>query len=287
VESELWPNLIFAARRSGARLALVSAKMSDQSFRTWRRFRSASRTTLGAFDLILARDAQAGARFEALGGPVGGLWDAKLGAPPLSADEGELQRLRNVLGDRPVILAASTHPGEEEDVIRAFKAVAAPTALLIIAPRHVGRGAEVERAAREGGLTVARRGAREGSMEVQVFVADTMGELGLWYRLSALAIVGGSLAEGVGGHNPLEPARLGCPFVSGPYVAHWPIYRDLVGAGATRLLDGPDELVPWLRRALAGDPSLRAMADRAAAYTARRDVEGEAVAPRLLSLLAP
>lgn len=287
VESELWPNLIFAARRSGARLALVSAKMSDRSFGAWRKFASASRATLGAFDLILARDAQAGARFEALGGAVGGIWDAKLGASPLPADEDELRDLRGVIGDRRAILAASTHPSEEAAIVHAFAAEAAISALLIIVPRHAVRGPEVERIVQGSGLTVARRSAGGGPAGVQVLVADTLGELGLWYRLAALAIIGGSLVEGVGGHNPLEAARLGCPFISGPYVAHWPIYGDLVRAGATRLLDGPDELPAWLRRSLAGDPSLSAMADCAAGFVERRDTQSQAVAPRLLALLAP
>jgi 3-deoxy-D-manno-octulosonic-acid transferase len=263
--------------------------MSARSLRTWRRFPGAARAVLGAFDLILARDRADGARFEALGARVDGVWDAKLGAPPLPADEGELGALRETLAGRPVILAASTHAGEDAIIARAFARAAgdAPGPRLVIVPRHPGRGEEMTRVVRGEGLTVARRAAGEDFAAARVLVADTLGELGLWYRLARLAVIGGSLVEGVGGHNPLEPARLKCPFIAGRHVEHWPIYRDLVGAGATHLVEGEADLTAWLSDALAGGPALPAMAARAADYAAGRDEEGAAVVPRLLALLAP
>ena len=127
----------------------------------------------------------------------------------------------------------------------------------------------------------------EGPAGAGVHVADTLGELGLWYRLARLTLVGGSLVEGVGGHNPFEPARLGCPFIAGRHVEHWPVYGDLVGAGATRLVEGEADLNAWFSKALEGSPELPAMAAKAADYAARRDEEGAAVVPRLLALLAP
>ncbi len=289
VESELWPNLIWAAHRSGARLALVSAKMSARSLRTWGRLPGAARAMLGAFDLILARDRDAGARFETLGGAVAGVWDAKLGAAPLPVDEAELRRLRDHLAERPVILAASTHPGEDVIIASSFAGVAKDGSepLLIVVPRHAARGLEVERTMREHGLTTVRRADGDPLANVQVLIADTLGELGLWYRLARLAIVGGSLVDGVGGHNPLEPARLGCPFVAGTHVTHWPIYGDLARAEAAALVAGGDDLAAWFCRALADPTALRAMAARAAAYAARRDEEGQTVVPRLLSLIGP
>jgi 3-deoxy-D-manno-octulosonic-acid transferase len=286
VESELWPNLIWAATAAGVPLALVSAKMSAESARTWRRFAGAARATLGAFDVILARDQVAGERFADLGGRVDGIWDAKLGASPLPVNEAEFLRLRQANGDHPVILAASTHRGEEAMVARAFADAfsGASAVRLIVVPRHPDRGPEVEQAARDQGLTAALRSHGGGPGDAQVLVADTLGELGLWYRLAMLAVVGGGLVEGIGGHNPLEPARLGCPFIAGSHVEHWPIYRDLVDAGATALMAGPDDLVGWMGHVLADPSRLRAMADRATAFVRRRDEEGQAVAERLLAL---
>jgi 3-deoxy-D-manno-octulosonic-acid transferase len=284
VESELWPNLIWAARGGGTRLALVSAKMSATSLGAWRRFPAAARAVLASFDIILARDLAAAAPFATLGGRVDGLWDAKLGAQPLPADPAELARMAKLLADHPLILAASTHPGEEAMILAAF-AGAAAEARLVIVPRHADRGPEVARLALDQGFTVARRAAGESGEGARVLVADTLGELGLWYRLARLAVIGGSFVPGAGGHNPLEPARLGCPFAAGPHVDHWPIYRDLVEAGGARLLAGAKDLADWLEKALSGGAALESMAARAAEYARRRDAEGAAVIPRLLELI--
>jgi 3-deoxy-D-manno-octulosonic-acid transferase len=288
VESELWPNLIWAARCSGGRLALVSAKMSAASLAAWRRFPAAARALLSSFDVILARDLAAAAPFVALGGHVDGLWDAKLGAQPLPADSAELARMANLLADRPLILAASTHPGEEAMILTAFAGLAvgaSAKARLVIVPRHADRGLEVARLALAQGFATARRAAGENGEDAQVLIADTLGELGLWYRLARFAVVGGSFVPGVGGHNPLEPARLGCPIAAGAHVDHWPIYHDLVEAGGARLLPGANDLAAWLEEALAGGPALPTMAARAAEYARRRDAEGAAVIPRLLELI--
>jgi 3-deoxy-D-manno-octulosonic-acid transferase len=287
VESELWPNLIAASRASGSRLALVSAKISQASWRNWRRIPGAARTVLGSFDLILARDSEARLRIEALGGHVEGLWDAKLAAPALAAVEPELAGHRRHARYLRLIVAVSTHPGEEILVARAFAASVrdAPNARLVIVPRHPDRGPEVERIVRAEGLVTARRGLGGDLTSAQAYVADTMGELGLWYRLATLAIVGGSLTPGVGGHNPLEPARLGCPFVSGRHVEFWPIYQELVAADATRLLSGPAQLAEIMGQAVRGAPDLADMAFRARMYVSRRDEESQALAPRLLALI--
>lgn len=286
VESELWPNLIDAAQAFGVRLALVSARISERSWRNWRRFPNAARVLINAFDLIFARDAQARARIEDLGGRVDGLWDAKLGAAPLTADELELALVRGQTQGMALILAASTHPGEEALIARAFAAApaGAAQARLIIVPRHANRGAEVEQVIRAEGLTAVRRSQGASLVTAQVYVADTMGELGLWYRLAALAIVGGSLVAVVGGHNPLEPARLGCPFVSGPHVDHWPIYGAFVEARATQLVGESRELTDMIGRALRGD--LTDMASRALALARQLDAESGGLAPRLLDLMA-
>ncbi|HLZ83996.1 MAG TPA: glycosyltransferase N-terminal domain-containing protein [Caulobacteraceae bacterium] len=285
-ESELWPNLILGARARGVRLALLSARLSARSLAGWRRAPRAARAVLGAFDLLLARDAAAAERFAALGARVDGLADLKFGVPPLPVDEAEWARARDRLGARPVLLAASTHPGEEEIVLKAFQA-AAPDAgtLLILAPRHPARGEAVARLARELGLAAGRRTSGDALGDAPVYVADTVGELGLWYRLAELAVIGGSLThERVGGHNPLEPARLGCPFISGPEVSAWPVYEALEAARATRRVR-PGELADWFSQALLGDPALAEMAARASAFAAAGETAAGEAAERVLELL--
>jgi 3-deoxy-D-manno-octulosonic-acid transferase len=286
VESELWPNLILAARARGTRLALVSAKLSGASERGWRRAPAAARAVLGAFDLILARDAAIGNRLAGLGGRVDGLADLKFGAAPLPVDEAALTEARRALAGRPVLLAASTHPGEDEIVLAAYAAArSAGASRLIIAPRHPERGATIEAAARAAGLAAGLRSDGATLGEEDVHVADAVGELGLWYRLAALAIVGGSLVPGgVGGHNPLEPARLDCPFVSGPEVTAWPVYDTIAAAGATALVR-VGELAGWFERAVRGDAELAAMAKRAHAFVAEGDAAAGGAVERVVGLL--
>ncbi len=287
VESELWPNLILGAKARGARLALVSAKLSASSLRGWRRAPGAARAVLGAFDLVLVRDAAAARDLESLGARVDGVADLKLGAEPLPVDPDEVAATAADLGGRAVILAASTHPGEDALILQAFGDAggAGRRALLIIVPRHVERGAEIEALARAAGVSVGRRseGARAGDLDV--YIADTLGELGLWYRLARLAVIGGSLvAGGAGGHNPFEPARLDCPFVAGRHVDAWPAYADLAAAGASRLM-APEDLAGVMVEAIDRPQGLAPMAERARAFVAAGDAAAWGAIPRILALL--
>jgi len=288
VESELWPNLILGAKARNVRLALISARLSERSLRGWRRAPAAARAALGAHDLLLARDEAAAMRFAALGVATQGLADLKFGAAPLPVDEMELAGLRAALGSRPIILAASTHPGEDGPIMDGFLAAAkaiAGSPLLIIAPRHPGRGPEIERLALAKGFPSGRRAANHDPAGLDVYVADTLGELGLWFRLAALAVIGGSFAQGVGGHNPLEPARLSCPFVTGPHVANWPVYGELERLGATRRVNA-ETLVGYIQDAVDGAEPISLMAAKARDFVRRRDADAQAVADRLLALVA-
>jgi 3-deoxy-D-manno-octulosonic-acid transferase len=233
-ESELWPNLILAARRAGARLALVSARMTEKSARAWAARPAAAGAMLRSFEVVLAQDAATEARLAALGAGVSGRLNLKRIGDPLPADAAELGRLAEAVGGRRVLLAASTHPGEEALIARAAAGLS-PAPLLIVAPRHPERGREIVGAL--AGRRVARRSAGEAiGPETEIYVADTLGELGLFLRLSQLAIVGGGFLPGIGGHNPLEPARLGVGGISGPHVHNFAdIYAEMDRAGAARI----------------------------------------------------
>jgi 3-deoxy-D-manno-octulosonic-acid transferase len=283
VESEIWPNLLLAAKAGGARLALLSARLSEASARGWARAPASAKTVFAAFDLILARDEDQAVRLAALGARDDGVIDLKFGAPPLPSDPAVIARVR-ALGRRPIILAASTHPGEDALVLQAFGAARRPGALLIVAPRHPERGEGIARLAAGDGFTVARRSRGEAFGASDVLVADTVGELGTWYAVADLALIGGGWTPGVGGHNPLEAARLDCPMIAGPRIDGWPVYSDLVDLGATRLVAEGD-LAAAMDLAWSDPLLLASMAAAAAAFVAARDRGVVAALDRTLALL--
>ncbi len=291
VESELWPNLLAAAAGRGVPMALVNARMSPRSARRWRRLPGRARAALGGFRRVLARAEGDAARLASLGASGAACWgDLKAAAPPLPAEPAALAALREAVGERPVFLAASTHPGEEGPVAAAHRQVAAalPGLLTIIVPRHPERGPALAAELAAEGHAVARRAAGEApGRETGLYVADTLGELGLFYRVAAVALVGGSLVPH-GGQNPLEPARLGTPILFGPHMFNFeePVARLLAAGGALRLA-GPAALAPTVRDMLCQPDRGRVMADAAAAVAdAHAGLPGR-VAEALMGLMPP
>ncbi len=218
VDSDIWPNLILNARERGVKLALINARMSERSFRSWRRVRGTAEELLSCFSVCLAQDEEIAARFRTLGTPdVRVIGSLKADGPVLPADLQKLEILRAAIGDRPVLLAAQTHPGEEETILPAHDMLrrSFPDLLTIIVPRHPQRGPNI-------GTLCATRPARRRSQgdlpdaATAIYIADTMGELGLFYRLVRFCFVGGSLIRH-GGQNPLEPAKLDCGVLAGPH----------------------------------------------------------------------
>ncbi len=260
VESELWPNIVQACRRRAIPLMLVNARLSPRSFGRWRLVPGAARHLLGGFARIEAQSAADGERLRQLGAsPVSAPGNLKFAAAPLPADEAELARLAVLIGDRPVWLAASTHPGEEALAFAVHRNLAAayPGLLTIVVPRHPERGPAVAAAA--DGLPVSRRGAGEDPPTAGgVWLADTVGELGLFYRLARIAFVGRSLLLPGGGQNPLEPAKLGCAVAVGPHTGNFTeIVTTLIARGALACVADVSALSDWVGRMLA-DPAARA-----------------------------
>ena len=284
VESELWPNLLEACQARGIRMMLVNGRMSARSFRQWGRFPEFAREIVGAFDRVHAQSSESNERLLRLGARgLEAAGDLKLAAPRLPVDAAEASRLERLIGGRPVWLAASTHPGEEVLAGEAHRLLcrAHPRLLTIVAPRHPDRGAEV--AAALGGAP--RRSAGDGPPEGGVWVADTMGEMGLLYQLSPIVFMGKSLVDG-GGQNPLEAARFGCAIAAGPHTANFDaaVGRLLDAGGLARVSDGP-ALAGWIDRMLR-DRLAREQAGQAARAVA--DGEGalpERVAAALLGLM--
>ena len=282
VESELWPNLLLEAKAAGTRLALVSAKLSDRSFARWKKRPDAARQLLSGFDLILAQDARARERIEALGGKVGGEADLKFGAAPLPVDEGELARQRAMFAGKPILVAASTHPGEDEIVLAAYESMADRPHLIIV-PRHIERGPSIAEMAGRRGFSARLRSG--GGQAGSILIADTLGEMGLWYRLANLALICGSLLPGIGGPNPLEAARVSCPFVRGPYVENWESAYEALAEAGSRNLVGVTDLGQNLDECLAMPDRLRDDAARARAYVDGRDAEARAGLSRIIELV--
>ncbi len=254
IESELWPNLLFSARAHGVRLVLLGARISQKSARAWDRSPAAARAMLGLFDLIYAQDDETRDWIQDQGAEVTGKLDLKRAAGPLPHDAAALDGLKKALDGRLVVVAASTHPGEEIMIAEAVRSLE-PRPLLILVPRHPERGPVVELALNARGWRVARRARGDAAnADMDAYVADTLGELGLFYRVADVVVVGGSLLEGLAGHNPLEPARLAKPVIAGPHVdAFAEVYAELVGRKAALMVKDDVELVSALR-ALLSEP---------------------------------
>jgi 3-deoxy-D-manno-octulosonic-acid transferase len=293
VESELWPNMLAEAGRQGVPLALINARMSARSARGWGWVPGFAQALLGRFALILAQTEADAARFATLAErPVPCWGNLKYAAPPLPADPAVLARLTLAWERRPVWLAASTHPGEDEIILAAHRLLAPdhPGLLTVIVPRHPQRGQDI--AALAGDLSVARRGAgQDAGPDIAVYVADTLGELGLFYRLARVALIGGSLVPH-GGQNPLEAARLGCPIITGPH--HFNFGEIITRLSAAHALvetpDGPgapQALAATLSRLLSDPTAGQAMA--AAAEALAQDQAGlpGRIATSLLPLIRP
>jgi 3-deoxy-D-manno-octulosonic-acid transferase len=284
VESELWPNQLAACQARGIKLMLVNARMSDRSFTHWQRVPGFAGTILSRFTRIQARGDQDAERLTALGAAhVESPGDLKFAAPPLPVVEAEFERLRTLLGDRPVWLAASTHPGEETLIAAAHREIAAlhPGLLTIIAPRHPDRGPALA-----AELNASRRGAGEDPPAGGIWIADTMGELGLWYRLAPIAFVGRSLIAPGGGQNPLEPARLGCAIAVGPHTSNFTDHVALLcGVGGLVEVANETDLARFVSTML-DTPDVRRRLGELAADAVRRHADLPArTAEVLLSLL--
>lgn len=272
VESEVWPNLILEARARGARLALVNARMSQSTLGRWRRWPKAGAELFGAFDTALAADQRTADLLSTLrGASAPCLGNLKLAAPAPHYEQAARAALEMQIGARPFWLAASTHRGEEEILLEAHRMLRAERsdALLIIVPRHPERGAEVAKRAGEA----RRRALAQEIGDAPVYVADTLGELGLFYALAPAAFIGGSLLPALKGHNPIEPAKLGAPILSGPHVESFEdVFAILSAAGAATIASTPSDIAGAVS-ALWRDAALRGTRAEAAA---RALAQGEA-----------
>ncbi len=273
LEGDLWPNLLTETKAHGGGLALVSARFTEKTADGWRRLRGAARRILAGFDLVFPQDEASARRLSELGASVTGLANLKLVGAPLGYDPAALTTLRRALSERLVIVSASTHPGEERLTDNAVAGLA-DRPLHLIAPRHPARADQIEAELILAGRAVARRSRGDTvQRNTDVYLADTLGELGLFFELADLVLLGGGWAQGVGGHNPLEPARSGKAVVSGPAVSNWASVFESLQADQAVEMVAADDLGPVLTRLNTNPDQVADMGQRARRFaTGQTDV---------------
>jgi 3-deoxy-D-manno-octulosonic-acid transferase len=263
-ESELWPTTLVEAARRRIPLVLVNGRMSPRSFSRWQRVPRSIGALLGRFDLCLAQSDADAQRFSALGArrvEVAG--NLKFDAPPPPASDRDVSAMRGLVGNRPVWIAASTHPGEEPMVATAHASLktTVPDLLTIVVPRHPERGERIceEIAGTELSVERRRTGALPGA-GTDIYVADTIGELGIFYRVGGIVLVGGSMVPR-GGQNPIEPAKLGNAILHGPHVDNFKLaYARFDEAGGARCVADVAELTRAVRQLMENPRSVEDMA---------------------------
>lgn len=268
-ESELWPCLLSQTQKHGIPTALINARISEKSFQKWQRLRALIAPLLKQLHPVIAGSQKDAERFAALcGKKVSAIANLKLAAPALKYDEAALTYFQSMVGRRPMILAASTHDPEEYMLAEITETLRQqhPDLLLIIAPRHAARGETIAAELRARGATVAQRSQDAFiTADTQIYLADTMGELGLFYRACPIAFIGGSLIPH-GGQNLLEAARLDTAILSGPSLFNFAeIAENFVQHQALCIAQTPQALAVFLEQLLADPGKQHDMAQRALA----------------------
>lgn len=277
LETELWPNLLFCCRDAGVPAYIVNARLSERSLRGYRVLRPLLSRALGTLRRVVAQSQGDAERFVRLGAPPGRVvvagnlkYDIAIDVDALTRAAGEF---RARIGNRPVWIAASTHPDEEEPVLEIHRRLRErwPDLLLLWAPRHPERFAQVIEAARDAGLVTACRSQDElPRPDTQCFVIDTLGDLMNFYAVADVAFVGGSL-QAIGGHNVMEPAALGVPALVGPHTFNFAEATAMLAReGALHAVEDVDALAQELIRLL-DEPGVR----QAMGEAGRRVVEHE------------
>lgn len=266
VESEFWPNLIYQAHSWHAFMGIINGRMSERSFRKWNKRRAMIEPMLGVFDVCFAQSKKDGERLAALGVPaVDYIGNLKYDAAPLEHDESQLAALKRATAKRPLWLAASTHPGEEAHIATTHKLLkqTRPDLLTIIVPRHPARGTQLRTQLEKHGTVAQRSGGDETTPKTEFYLADTLGELGLFYRLADIVYMGGSLVPH-GGQNPLEPARLSCAILTGPHTHNFTdIYAKLSAKQACVTVQNPQDLAAQVANLLSSEKKRQTMQQNA------------------------
>lgn len=292
MESELWPNTLMALKKRAVPVVLVNARLSDKSFRQWRYVQGLARTVLGCFTMILAQTEQDAGHYRMLGADNVVVTDnIKYSAAPLPFSADALAALRVSLQERPCWVYASTHAGEESLACRVHKSLKEkiPDLLTIIVPRHPERREDVANVCFENGVKFRLRSHNNDLpvMGDDVYIADTLGELGLFYTLCPVAMIGRSFSDdGGGGHNPVEAAQLGCAVLTGPHNQFQrQIYDDMQAVSAVVETQTEGKLTAILEELFTHPGKLQDLQSKAAAFVERKTHVLDVVLEKLEPLL--
>lgn len=292
MESELWPNTLMGLKKRGVPLVLINARLSDKSFSNWSLAKGFAQSILGCFTLILAQTEKDASHYRSLGARNVVVTDnIKYSAAPLPYDADALAALKLAAEGRRTWVYASTHAGEESLACRVHKKIKekVPDLLTIIVPRHPERREDVANTCFENGVKFRLRGNTHAlpNADDDVYVADTLGELGLFYTLCPIAMIGRSFSDdGGGGHNPVEAAQLGCAVLTGPNNQYQrQIYDDMQEFSAVAEMRDETEFAAALEELLTHPAKLQALQSRAAAFVDRKTHVVDVVLRELQPLL--
>lgn len=278
MESELWPNMLRAIKQRNIPAILINARLSDRSYRRWKLIKSAAKKLVSSFSLIMAQTDKDAKRYNHLGTNKVTVTDnIKHGAAPLPYNDQDLKNLKTVIQDRPLWVYASTHDGEEimacrlhTDLQETFSNV-----LTIIVPRHPERREEIEHACKTMGLNTTMRGENKNlpNDQTEIYVADTLGELGLFYSLSNIAMIGRSFSnDGGGGHNPIEAAQLDCAVLTGPHIQYQQqLFDEMFIAAAAKQVQTEGELLNTLTTLFNNNTERKRYIEAAKKYAASKE----------------
>lgn len=255
VESELWPNLLHETQEKGIPTILLNGRMSLKSFSNWQKLKGIIDPLLSRLDLCAVQSKEQAHFFQSLGAKsVLVMGNVKLMMTPLEVDSRKYQVLKKEVGDRPVWLAASTHPGEDEIIFTTHKTLRKehPDLLTILVPRHIERAAFLQQLALKEGVSTALRTETTSLEGVEIYIGNTLGEMGLFYALAPVVLMGATLMP-IGGHNPIEAAQLGAFILHGPHTFKNPqLYDSLASLGFSECIQEENQLsplvLPWLKK---------------------------------------
>lgn len=287
VESELWPNLLLETSSRGINMVLLNGRISTNSFNMWKKVNNLAHQLLSTFSLVLTQDNISAERFRALGAKnitISG--NLKTSASPLPANAASLIEIQDLIGNRPLWLAASTHESEEIIIGQVHNIIRKkiPNLLTIIAPRHPQRSKQITKSLKEEGLIIVRRDLDEKITEnTDIYLVDRTGELGLFYRITKIAFIGGSLIEH-GGQNLREAALLGCVVLHGPHMTNFQQIADsLAAAGGSLVVNNTEKLAASVEALLINPNNANKMA-KIASETVTPD---DSVLEQVIFSLAP
>ena len=292
-ESEIWPNIVNEIGKRKIPAVLVNARLSEKSYNNWRKLRGSIRKLLDSFGQVLTQTDTDTKRYQDLGHKdVMTCGNIKYSSPPLKADEDVLKSLQNKFKGRPIWVYASSHADEESmacDIHRQLQAFI-PNILTVIVPRHPERRQEIADACDSEDISLIFRSAMRTPPEnTDVYVVDTLGELGLFYRLADIAVIGRTFSkDGGGGHNPIEAAQLECATLHGPlYQNQQEIFDEMHAHNAATQIKNAEELYEVLFNLFMDEEARQKLIQNALNYTNSKDDILNAAFKEIVKILPP